>query len=132
MLLRHSIPLCALLFVVAPAQADLADYVKKAEPAYSWKLKEKKEGGTVSGEWTQPPEESRHVEVTEDGIGRAHAESLKSKSVGNSKSFGMQVTADRIRMINERYNTHTQAQIFDLVAPDGEPLGTKVVLDIPV
>jgi hypothetical protein len=57
---------------------------------------------------------------------------LKSKSADKHKSFGMQVTADRIRMINQLYNTHTQAQIFDLVAPDGEPLGTKVVLEIPV
>ena len=95
-------------------------------------LMHKLEGGTVSIDVTQPTDGYLHVEVTDDGIGRAHAEILKSKSAGNNKSYGMQVTADRIRLINERYNTRTQAQIFDLVASDGEPLGTKVVLDIPV
>lgn len=95
-------------------------------------LMHKLEGGTVTVEVTQPTDEYLHIEVTDDGIGRARAETLKSKSAGRGKSFGMQVTADRIRMINERYNTHTQASIFDLVAPNGEPLGTKVVLDIPI
>lgn len=95
-------------------------------------LMHKMEGGTVTVEVTQPADTYLHVEVTDDGVGRARARELKSKSAGNHKSFGMQVTADRIRMINELYNTQTQAQIFDLIAPDGEPLGTKVVLDIPV
>jgi sensor histidine kinase YesM len=95
-------------------------------------LMHKMEGGTVTVEVTQSTDTYLHVEVTDDGVGRARAGELKSKSAGNHKSFGMQVTADRIRMINELYNTQTQAQIFDLVAPNGEPLGTKVVLDIPV
>ena len=44
----------------------------------------------------------------------------------------MQVTADRIRMINQLYNTQTQAHVVDLVTPNGDPLGTKVVLIIPI
>ncbi|GAB2558584.1 sensor histidine kinase [Spirosoma aerophilum] len=95
-------------------------------------LMHKLEGGTVVVEVTQPTDEYLHIEVTDDGIGRVRAGILKSKSAGTGKSFGMQVTADRIRLINERYNTHTQASIFDLAAPNGEPLGTKVVLDIPI
>lgn len=95
-------------------------------------LMHKMEGGTVTVEVTQPTNHHLHVEVTDDGVGRARAGELKSKSAGKHKSFGMQVTADRIRMINELYNTQTQAQIFDLVAPNGEPLGTKVMLEIPV
>lgn len=95
-------------------------------------LMHKMAGGTVTVEVTQPTDSCLHVDVTDDGVGRARAGELKSKSAGNHKSFGMQVTADRIRMINERYNTQTQARIFDLVSPDGEPLGTKVVLDIPI
>lgn len=95
-------------------------------------LMHKMEGGTVTVNVTQPTDNQLHVEVTDDGVGRARAGELKSKSAGNRKSFGMQVTADRIRMINELYNTQTQAQIFDLIAPDGKPLGTKIVLDIPV
>ncbi len=95
-------------------------------------LMHKMEGGTVTVDVRQPRNNLLHIEIIDDGVGRQRAKELKSKSAGSHKSFGMQVTADRIRMINELYKTQTQAQIFDLVAPDGEPLGTKVVLDIPV
>lgn len=95
-------------------------------------LMHKPDGGTVQVSVSQPTDQLLHIEITDDGIGRARATVLKSKSAGKGKSFGMQVTADRIRMINELYNTQTNAQILDLVAPDGEPLGTKVVLEIPI
>lgn len=95
-------------------------------------LMHKPEGGSVLIDVTQPTDQFLHIEITDDGIGRARANTLKSKSAGNQKSFGMQVTADRIRMINQLYNTQTKTQILDLTAPDGEPLGTKVVLEIPV
>lgn len=95
-------------------------------------LMHKAEGGSVQVEVRQSTDHLLHVEITDDGIGRERARTLKSKSAGLHKSFGMQVTADRIRMINQLYNIQTQAQVFDLMAPDGEPLGTKVVLDIPI
>ncbi|MBD2702723.1 histidine kinase [Spirosoma sp. BT702] len=95
-------------------------------------LMHKPEGGSVQVDVRQSTDRLLHIEITDDGIGRERARTLKSKSAGMHKSFGMQVTADRIRMINQLYNIQTQAQVFDLVAPDGEPLGTKVVLDIPI
>lgn len=95
-------------------------------------LMHKLEGGTVMVAVTQPTDTGLHVEIIDDGVGRARAAELKSKSAGNHKSFGMQVTADRIRMINALNTTKTNVQIFDLIAPNGDSLGTKVVLDIPV
>lgn len=95
-------------------------------------LMHKPEGGTVTVEVTQPQENLLHIEITDDGIGRQRASELKSKSAGKHKSFGMQVTADRIRMINQLYNIHTQAEVVDLVDSDGEPCGTRVILEIPV
>jgi LytS/YehU family sensor histidine kinase len=95
-------------------------------------LMHKAEGGYVRVDVCQSGDHWLHVEITDDGIGRERARELKSKSAGLHKSFGMQVTADRIRLINQLYQIQTQAQVVDLVAPDGEPLGTKVVLDIPV
>jgi tetratricopeptide (TPR) repeat protein len=95
-------------------------------------LMHKPDGGTVTIDVTQPTDQTLHIEITDDGIGRTRAGELKSKSAGKHKSFGMQVTADRIRIINDLYHTHTSARILDLVAPDGDPLGTQVVLDIPV
>ncbi|WP_170299107.1 histidine kinase [Larkinella terrae] len=95
-------------------------------------LMHKAEGGFVQINVCQSTDHLLHVEITDDGVGRERARALKSKSAGMHKSFGMQVTADRIRMINQLHNVQTQAQVVDLVATDGEPLGTKVVLDIPI
>ena len=95
-------------------------------------LMHKSKGGMVSIEVSQPQETLLHIEITDDGIGRERAAELKSKSAGKHKSFGMRVTADRIRMINQLYNIQTKTQILDLVDSEGEACGTKVILEIPV
>ena len=95
-------------------------------------LMHKSEGGTVTVAVSQPQDNLLHIEITDDGVGRERAGELKSKSAGKHKSFGMQVTADRIRMINQLYNTQTQARIVDLVDSFGEACGTRVILEIPV
>ena len=95
-------------------------------------LMHKPEGGTVTVVVSQPQENLLHIEITDDGVGRERAAELKSKSAGKHKSFGMQVTADRIRMINQLYNIQTQAQVVDLVDSFGEVCGTRVILSIPV
>ncbi len=95
-------------------------------------LMHKPEGGTVMIEVCQPDEHLLRIEITDDGIGRARAAELKSKSASKHKSLGMQVTADRIRMINQLYNIQTRIQVTDLVDSFGEPCGTRVLLEIPV
>ena len=66
-------------------------------------LMHKAEGGTVTIEVNQPRENLLHIEITDDGVGRERAGELKSKSAGKHKLFGMQVTTDRIHMINRLY-----------------------------
>ncbi|GAB2601760.1 histidine kinase [Spirosoma areae] len=95
-------------------------------------LMHKSEGGTVTVEVSQLQDNLLHIEITDDGVGRERARELKSKSAGKHKSFGMQVTADRIRMINQLYNIQTQSRIYDLVDSFGEACGTRVTVDIPV
>jgi hypothetical protein len=95
-------------------------------------LMHKPEGGMVVIDVAQPTDQCLHIEITDDGIGRVRAAEIKSKSAGKQKSFGMQVTADRLRMINQLYSIQTQANVVDLVDSFGEPCGTKVILDIPV
>ncbi len=41
------------------------------------------------------------ISITDDGIGRAKAAELKSKSAVKQKSFGMRVTSERIALINQ-------------------------------
>jgi len=95
-------------------------------------LMHREEGGTVRVRVTQPDEQWLRVDITDDGIGRAKAAEYKSKSATRHKSFGMKVTAERIELINQLYQTNTRIEISDLTTPDGQPSGTQVTVHIPV
>ena len=72
------------------------------------------------------------VVVTDDGIGRQKALELKSKQVLKRKSYGLQITEDRIDILNKTKSNKTQLQIFDLKDEEGNPSGTKIELIIPI
>jgi len=72
------------------------------------------------------------IEVEDNGIGRAAARELKSKSATLHKSHGMKVTAERIDMINELYQTKASVEILDLTDAEGRAAGTKVILSLPL
>ena len=95
-------------------------------------LMHKPEGGTVSVTVGQPHPDHLRITVADDGVGRAKAAELKSKSATPKKSFGLKVTGERIALINQLYQTHTRVQIHDLTDPEGHPAGTEVVLEIPI
>lgn len=95
-------------------------------------LMHKESGGRVLVQVAQPQDNGLRVTITDDGIGRAEAASLKSKSAMPKKSFGMKVTGERIALINQLYKTSTHVQIRDLVDSEGQPAGTEVVLEIRI
>ncbi len=95
-------------------------------------LMHKPEGGTVHIRATQPQDNLIQLTISDDGVGRARAAELKSKSASHHKSFGLKMTSERIALINQFYQTHTQIMIEDLVAADGQPAGTEVTLQIPI
>ncbi|HRX93151.1 MAG TPA: histidine kinase, partial [Chitinophagaceae bacterium] len=65
--------------------------------------------------------------VEDNGIGREKAEQIKASKPGNHKpSMGMQITKDRIDLINQLYNTNTSVEIVDMKDEAGNPTGTKV------
>lgn len=70
--------------------------------------------------------------IKDNGIGRERAAELKAQKPGNHKrSMGMQITSDRIEMINKLYDTNTSIKIVDLKDETGKPSGTQVKLIIP-
>jgi sensor histidine kinase YesM len=71
-----------------------------------------------------------HVEVTDDGIGRKAAEALHSKSA-TKKSFGTQITRDRIALVRQIIGIDASVNTYDLQKDDGSPGGTRVVIEIP-
>ncbi|MFZ9386388.1 MAG: two-component regulator propeller domain-containing protein [Chitinophagaceae bacterium] len=71
--------------------------------------------------------------IQDNGIGRAKAEEIKAAKSGNRKrSMGMQITNDRIDMINKLYGSNTKVEIRDLCDKEGKPAGTRVELTITV
>ncbi|OJW80685.1 MAG: hypothetical protein BGO59_35060 [Spirosoma sp. 48-14] len=95
-------------------------------------LMHKLEGGSVQVRVEQPADNRLRIIITDDGIGRAKAAELKSKSAMPQKSFGMNVTSERIALINQLYKTQTHIQLTDLIDPEGHPAGTEVVVEIPI
>ncbi len=95
-------------------------------------LMHKAQGGTVWIKVEQPQENTLRITITDDGVGREKAAEYKSKSATKHKSFGMKVTAERIELINQLYKTHTSIKIHDLKDAQGQPVGTKVMVEIPI
>ena len=80
---------------------------------------------------TQPDENILQIIVQDNGIGRQKALELKSKSATKHKSFGMQLTNDRINMVNKIYNMEATVQYEDIFKEE-LAAGTRVILIIPV
>jgi LytS/YehU family sensor histidine kinase len=80
---------------------------------------------------TQPDDNILQIIVQDNGIGRQKALELKSKSATKHKSFGMQLTNDRINMVNKIYNMKATVQYQDIYKEE-LPAGTRVTLIIPV
>ena len=71
--------------------------------------------------------------ISDNGIGRKKAAELKErKSNSHKRSMGMQITKDRIEIINKLYNLNTSVRIYDLENENGEASGTRVELIIPI
>ncbi len=95
-------------------------------------LMHREAGGQVRIGVSQPGAGLLRVVISDDGVGRAKAGEYKSKSATKSKSFGLKLTAERIELINQLYQSHTQVRVEDLVDAAGNPTGTRVVVEIPV
>lgn len=72
------------------------------------------------------------AEIEDNGIGRKNAAILKSKGSVKKKSYGMQISSDRIKIINNLYKLNNSVSILDLFDEHGNAAGTKIILNIPV
>ena len=68
--------------------------------------------------------------ITDNGIGRAKSAELKSKSAQKQKSMGLQITSDRLALLNKNNDRETFFNIEDFFDRNGVPAGTKVILKI--
>jgi ligand-binding sensor domain-containing protein len=72
------------------------------------------------------------ISIEDNGIGRAAAKLLKSKSATKHKSQGMDVTEERMSLYHQTTGRNIEVKMLDLVAPNGEALGTKVIIQIEI
>ncbi len=71
--------------------------------------------------------------ITDNGIGRKRSAEIKRTMPGTKhKSFGMKITEERLRILNEISFSQHRVNIIDLENEDGTPGGTKVELYVPV
>ncbi|MEM1320864.1 MAG: two-component regulator propeller domain-containing protein [Bacteroidota bacterium] len=69
--------------------------------------------------------------VEDDGVGRAKAAELKSRSYKSYKSRGMKLVEERQRVLNFISNSRIKIEIQDLKDEAGNAKGTRVIIDIP-
>lgn len=70
--------------------------------------------------------------IEDNGIGRARSAEKKKAQLDHKKSVGMQITGDRIALINRIYHIDTQVHVVDLTDEKGTPCGTRVIINIPL
>src|SRR5437773_9293785 len=66
--------------------------------------------------------------ITDNGIGRNKAAAIKSKSAQKQKSMGLQITAERLALLNQDIDEQTFFNIEDITDDKGNVAGTKVIL----
>jgi two-component sensor histidine kinase len=95
-------------------------------------LLHKEEKGTLSLHFVKKEKNWLEVTIEDDGIGRDQSAALRSKQILQKKSYGMQITENRIAVINLTQNINATCKIFDLKNDAGRAIGTKVALHIPL
>jgi Histidine kinase len=73
-----------------------------------------------------------HCIVTDNGVGRKKAALLKSKSAEKNKSMGLQITKNRLALLNQELNGQCLFEINDLEDEQGNATGTSVSFAISI
>jgi predicted GH43/DUF377 family glycosyl hydrolase len=70
-------------------------------------------------------------EVEDDGVGREKAWETEYQKRKNHKSLATEIIKDRIQSLNKKLKQKINLSIIDLKTETNEPIGTRVVLNIP-
>jgi streptogramin lyase len=95
-------------------------------------LMPKPDGGKITIECLPDGLDRLRIVVTDNGIGRAKSQELASRTALKKKSHGLQITDDRVRLLNSLYNTDTSIKVADLIDDMGRAAGTRVELRVSI
>jgi putative methionine-R-sulfoxide reductase with GAF domain len=95
-------------------------------------LLHKEDEGCLSIDIKMADEGMLECMIDDNGIGRAKAKEVRSKSATHRKSLGMQLTEKRIALLNQQAQMNASITIIDKEDEAKMPTGTKVILHIPV
>lgn len=70
--------------------------------------------------------------IEDNGIGRKAAMEIKNSRNGNHNSLGTKITESRLNLVNSLYGKNMRIDYTDLKEKNGNPSGTKVVINIPI
>jgi LytS/YehU family sensor histidine kinase len=70
------------------------------------------------------------ISVQDNGVGREKASEFKSKQVLRKKSYGSNLSEERIRIFNEMHGIKTDFKIEDLFDAKGKSVGTKIFIHL--
>lgn len=70
--------------------------------------------------------------IEDNGIGRAKAKTLKSQIAAEHKSAALDITRERLNLLRNGKAAQNSLEIIDLVDGEGNALGTRVEVIIPV
>jgi two-component system LytT family sensor kinase len=93
-------------------------------------LANKENGGTITVQF-EIQENSLHVQIDDDGIGRQAANQLNKIKNRKGSSFSSEANLNRIELLNERFQLNIEQEIIDKKGENNEVLGTLICITIP-
>jgi LytS/YehU family sensor histidine kinase len=88
-------------------------------------IQNKKEAGHINVDFQSGEDENLIITITDDGIGRKASALLKKNQTAH-KSYGIDITTNRLLMLNP----NNSVQIIDLYDTNNNPTGTQIKLII--
>lgn len=90
-----------------------------------------KKGGMISVDFAIDGEKLICT-VTDNGIGIHQSKRLKENSVTVHKSMAMEITRKRLEVIQAVTSKSSSVEINEITSANGEPVGTKITLNLPI
>ena len=95
-------------------------------------LSSKKGSKYIDLEVTKDSDDFISINITDNGIGREQSTRIKENKVIKRKSLGLNLTKERLTNFVKAYKNKFSLKFIDLKDANNLPLGTKVILELPL